>query len=158
MSNQIDSIKEKLTDKEYKDLMELTKKMNDEKIEYVRLLHIKAEVSVYYETVSINQERHGYTEEKVDCDQLSISNYDFIHDEETFDSSMENNNLIKKINISKIKYRKTYYNLRLEKTKPGRRSLDLDKGYIEEGYLECLKKDNSGVVGLDNEGGVLIFV
>lgn len=41
LSNQLDSIKEKLTDKEYKDLMDLTKKINDNKKKYIKCLAIK---------------------------------------------------------------------------------------------------------------------
>ena len=41
LAGQIDSIKEKLTDKEYKDLMELTKKINDNKKKYIKCLVIK---------------------------------------------------------------------------------------------------------------------
>ena len=41
LAGQIDSIKEKLTDKEYKDLMDLTKKINDNKKKYIKCLAIK---------------------------------------------------------------------------------------------------------------------
>tara|TARA_R110000851_G_scaffold172382_1_gene318722 strand:+ start:405 stop:836 length:432 start_codon:yes stop_codon:yes gene_type:complete len=45
MSNQIDSIKEKLTDKEYKDLMELSKKIYDTKDKkYIKCLMIKCKM------------------------------------------------------------------------------------------------------------------
>ena len=47
LSNQIDNIKEKLTDKEYKDLMELTQKINDNKKKYVKCLMIKFKMIKY---------------------------------------------------------------------------------------------------------------
>ena len=47
LSNQLDSIKEKLTDKEYKDLMELTKKINDNKKKYIKCLMIKFKMLKY---------------------------------------------------------------------------------------------------------------
>tara|TARA_R110001592_G_scaffold76219_3_gene230204 strand:- start:1070 stop:1522 length:453 start_codon:yes stop_codon:yes gene_type:complete len=47
LSNQLDSIKEKLTDKEYKDLMELTKKINDNKKRYVKCLVGIIQLNIY---------------------------------------------------------------------------------------------------------------
>jgi len=47
LSNQLDNIKKKLTDKEYKDLMELTKKINDNKKRYVKCLVGIIKLNIY---------------------------------------------------------------------------------------------------------------
>ena len=56
LSNQLDSIKEKLTDKEYKDLMELTKKINDNKKRYVKCLVGIIQLNIYEKEDENNME------------------------------------------------------------------------------------------------------
>ena len=47
LASQIDDIKEKLTDKEYKDLLETAQKINNEKQQFVKCLVIKHRVLTY---------------------------------------------------------------------------------------------------------------
>lgn len=72
LSNQIDNIKEKLTDKEYKDLMELTQKINDNKKKYVKCLCVKFKMLNY----KVDDEDCDSEDEIEYIDKFDFTTYD----------------------------------------------------------------------------------
>lgn len=137
LSNEIDSIKNRIKDNEYKTIMELLGKINEEKKndEKVKVIEITASVFAFVEWSD--------GESRVD----TISNYGFTHkkecnndDDECDCNCCNTDTSINHMEVSKPKFDFRPYTLNIEPRLDYRPSLDLDKGYIERPIYEELVK------------------
>ena len=136
--NEIDNVKEKLTDKEYQDLLEATHKAKKKKDELVKIRHINARSNIYIK-YSVDGSRN-YTHSS----DTHVEYNGFDSDEE------EEFGTIKLLDISPIKYDTKVYHLKVEDRKPYRVSIDVDESYVEKPLLQLIKE--KGFV--QNEKGV----
>ena len=132
LSNELDNIKNRIKDSEYKTIMELLGKIHNEEEKppkrMVKVLEIKANVYGFVEWTD--------GESKVDC----MSDFGFIH--RTCGCNKKEcggNNHIKNIQISTPDFSFQEYNLRVEGVEDGRASMDTDMGYIEENIFSEMK-------------------
>lgn len=131
LSNQLDNIKEKLTDKEYKDLMELTQKIhNIKKDKRVKVIEIKIQVLAFTKYECGNTRIHN------------IGHWGYEHDnneQNDDDDDDEIKNLISicvdtpNLQINKVE-------LKIIDFKSDRHSIDVEEGYIEEPFYLKLKE------------------
>jgi len=126
LSNELDNIKNRIKDSEYKTIMELLGKIHNEEEKppkrMVKVLEIKANVYGFVEWTD--------GESKVDC----MSDFGFIH--KTCGCGLcESDNHIKHIQVSTPDFSFQEYNLRVEPVEDGRPCMDTDEGYMEENYF-----------------------
>lgn len=131
LSSEIDNIKNRIKDSEYKNIMELLGKIHNEGEKQpkrmVRVLEVKTNVYAYVE--------HTDGESKVDI----ISDFGFKF-KTCGCGECDSDSPIKHIEISKPDFNFKEYNLRVEGVEDGRPSMDTEVGYIEENIYEELKR------------------
>ena len=131
LSNELDNIKNRIKDSEYKTIMELLGKIHKEDKKspkrMVRVLEVKANVYAYIE----------HTDGKSNVDSISDFGFGF---KLCSCGECDGDSPIKHIEVSKPDFSFKEYNLRVEGLEDGRRSLDTDEGYIEENIFEEMKR------------------
>ena len=131
----VEDIKEKLTDKEYKNLMDTMKEVKEEnetKDKYVKVLEIKPKLVVYY-----SETEGGETDDEFNDYQrsgLGLTGNEFNHDS-TKDDSGDYNPIEKLTCKSFFTVRQKV--LKVEKSKATR--LPYSNEYIEVDYLKTIK-------------------
>jgi len=145
LSNELDNIKNRIKDNEYKTIMELLGKIHKEDQKppkkMVRVLEVKANVYAYVE--------HTDGESKVDI----ISDFGFRF-KTCGCGECDSDSPIKLMEVSKPDFSFQEYNLRVEPVEDGRLSLDTDKGYMEENYFQEMK----AMKRIVNGGMVYVFL
>lgn len=131
LSSEIDNIKNRIKDSEYKTIMELLGKIhNKEKTKMVRVLEVSALVYAYVEwddgdSKVSRMSDFGFKHKKTEqCDECG--------------ECVECSNIIH-IEVSKPEYDFREYNLRVEPRELQRPSIDVDKGYVEVPLYDELK-------------------
>jgi|DEB0MinimDraft_6_1074348.scaffolds.fasta_scaffold19657_1 hypothetical protein len=130
LSNELDNIKNRIKDSEYKTIMELLGKIHNEEQKppkrMVKVLEIKANVYAYVE----------HTDGESIVDMISDFGFRF---KTCGCGECNSDSPIKLMEVSKPDFRFKEYNLRVEPVEDGRPSLDTDMGYMEENYFEEIK-------------------
>jgi len=131
LSNQLDNIKEKLTDKEYKDLMELTQKIhNIKKDKRVKVIEIKIQVLAFT---------------KYDCGNTGIHNighlgYEHDNNKNADDDADDDYKNLISICVDTPNLQINKVELKIIDFKSDRPSIDVEEGYIEEPFYLKLKE------------------
>ena len=127
LSNELDNIKDRIKDNEYKTIMELLGKIhNKQTTKMIRVLEIQANV-------------YGYVEWHDGNSKVSrMSDFGFKHTS-CSDSDCECCEELKTIEVSKPDFDFREYNLKVEPRENHRPSMDVDKGYVEEPLYQELK-------------------
>ena len=120
LSNQLDSIKEKLTDKEYKDLMEITKKINDNKKRYVKCLVGIIQLNIY---------------EKEDENNMELNMVGHCYKHQGYDQSGTHNVYI----TPNVSFEEKIFEVR--EVDDGAVHLNIDENWICNTQYDMLKKD-----------------
>lgn len=126
LTNQLDNIKEKLTDKEYKDLMELTQKIY-KKDKRVKLVQIDIEVLAFAKYDNGQTNIHN------------IANFGYEHDNN--EGEDDDNIKLEQISIDEPKMKPRIIELNIVDLKNCRPPIDVEKGYVEDPFYNKLKED-----------------
>jgi hypothetical protein len=136
--NEIDNVKEKLTDKEYQDLLQATHKAKKKKDELVKIRHINAKSNIYIKYSEDGSRNYTHSSDT----HIEYNGFDSDEEEEL--------GTIKLLDISPIKYNSKVYHLKVEEPQTYRASIDVDESYIEKHLVKQIKE--KGFV--QNEKGV----
>ncbi len=138
LSNEIDNIKGKIKDKEYKTIMELMGKIHKENKpkKRIKVLEIQAKVYVYWKDNNGNS----------DIDEISKSG--FAHSKCYCNDECDGCNAdVETLEISKPDYKTRHHTLTITDDNINR-PIDFDTGLIRQHIYEIIKKE--GFIGMGN--------
>lgn len=128
LTNQLDNIKEKLTDKEYKDLMELTQKIY-KKDKRVKLVQIDIEVLAFKKYDNGHSNIHN------------IAPFGYEHDNNEENDDDDDDLKLVEISIDKPKMKPRIIELNIVDAKDLRPPINVEKNYVEEPFYNKIKED-----------------